>query len=129
MSAIKHEIGFLSELAVAASSNKVETLQQLLSAGVDVNQTDSDGRSALIHAALAGCDAVIDVLIENGAVVDHQDALGYTALHYAAQDYQLAIAKRLLSLGGSVDICDNYGNTPLALANNIGNYDVKTFFA
>src|SRR5262249_12387704 len=52
-----------------AANGDVETVRELLEAGVSVNAADADGRSALAVAAANGRTAVVQLLVERGAKV------------------------------------------------------------
>jgi ankyrin repeat protein len=90
-------------------------LDRLLHGGVDVNLTDDDGRSVLIHAVLAE-DAdlqTIAFLLNHGVDLNLPDREGWTALHFAARDCSVPIVEELLARGAEVDALDAFGNTPL----------------
>jgi ankyrin repeat protein len=82
----------------------------------EVNLTDADGRTPLIHAVLAedAAPAVVKALIERGAKVDVADReQQWTALHFAARDQNEPIMRLLLERGAALDPADAFGNTPL----------------
>jgi ankyrin repeat protein len=83
---------------------------------VDLNGTDDDGRTPLMHAVLAehADPLVVRTLIQHGAQVDTADRdQKWTALHFAARDQKEQIVKTLLDAGATVDPVDVFGNTPL----------------
>jgi ankyrin repeat protein len=88
-------------------------LAERLDAGEAVDATDTDGRTALMHAVLDGQIDAVRFLLSRGASVDARDRNGYTPLHFAAQENELEIARLLLEAGASVDPQDVHGNTPL----------------
>jgi len=129
----------------------------------NIDYTDSDGRTMLFQAILAGSENIVLILLQNGATVNLKDHKGWYPLHYAAQNYRAKIANLLLKKGADIEAKDDYGNTPLwrsvfasqgrgemislllshganpnnandsgvsplALARNIANHDVKQFF-
>jgi hypothetical protein len=55
----------------------------LLDAGLDINTTDTTGRTALHGAALQGYDQVVRFLAERGAKLDIKDKRGFTPLDVA----------------------------------------------
>ena len=71
----------LPELVYWASLGDVEQVEQLLVQGVDPNQTDDEGYSALQAAAENNHLAVVKLLINKGAHVAYQGQ--YTALQLA----------------------------------------------
>jgi ankyrin repeat protein len=61
----------------------VQTVRMLLDAGVNVNATDANGRSALHHAAIVLQAALANELLAHGARRDLRDASGKTPLEIA----------------------------------------------
>lgn len=109
------------------SRNDPAGLRLVIAQAVDVNERDSDGRTALMHAVLNNCLEIARLLLDSGAQVDAQDDLGNTALHYAAQEHNPDMASLLIEVGkASVDMEDNHGNTPLwrAVFNSQGRGDL-----
>jgi ankyrin repeat protein len=78
-----------------------------------VDAVDSDGRTALHHAAITGDAESVGILVSAGALVSAADNGTWTPLHFAAQGYHLSIARALLDSGAAVDAVDEHGNTPL----------------
>ncbi|MCY2924418.1 MAG: ankyrin repeat domain-containing protein [Planctomycetota bacterium] len=93
-----------------------EKVRDLLAQGVPVNQSDSKGRTALMHAVIGKDTEMSELLLKSGADPNVQDATGNTALHYAAQEYAPDIAEMIVHHGGGVDVTDEHGNTPLGRA-------------
>ncbi|MGG4553828.1 ankyrin repeat domain-containing protein [Paenibacillus humicus] len=73
--------------AIAGRSDLADTkiYTMLIDAGDDVNRTDSQGLTALMHAAMYGNNELVTVLLEAGADVNMKDTNGLTALDYANQ--------------------------------------------
>lgn len=71
----------LPELVYWASLGEVAEVEKSLANGVDVNQTDEEGYSALHVAAENGYLDVVKLLVEKGADVQHKTQ--YTALELA----------------------------------------------
>lgn len=87
----------LPELVYAASLGEFEQVEQLLSQGVDVNQTDDEGYSAL--QAAAENDQSLDIvklLISKGANKDYKSQ--FTALELAEMAENQLIITYLNSL-------------------------------
>lgn len=82
----------------------------------DVNQTDDDGRTLLMHAILAEHPApeLVRLLLDKGADPDVADTgQRWTALHFAARDERAELVSILLDAGAAVDPVDAFENTPL----------------
>ncbi|MCJ1385894.1 hypothetical protein MMC17_009018 [Xylographa soralifera] len=57
----------------------------LLLGGADIEAVDNAGRTALLYAAEAGAEGVVELLINRGACVDVEDNEGHTPLWHAAE--------------------------------------------
>ncbi|KAJ1491704.1 hypothetical protein T484DRAFT_1932858 [Baffinella frigidus] len=55
-----------SPLLVAASEGDADATRKLLDAGVDVGEKNSNGKTALHHAASAGSPEVVRMLLDTG---------------------------------------------------------------
>ena len=58
----------------------ISAAKDLIAGGADVNEVDSEGRTALIHTAIKGFTGVAKVLLKAGADPNIKDGKGYTAL-------------------------------------------------
>jgi ankyrin repeat protein len=74
-------------LLFAARVGDLASVQLLLDAGANVNDTAADGVSALVLATLRGHVDVATLLLENGADPNAAGA-GYTALHWASGSWE-----------------------------------------
>lgn len=105
-----------------------ETVVQLLLATVKivVESKDRYGETPLSKAAYLGCQAIVEMLLENNATLECKDAMGQTPLLWAARGGEHAVVKMLLDRGATLDK-DVMGRTPLWWAARGGN--VKHFLA
>lgn len=77
------ELEYERGLWKAASSGDMDKIRSLISAGRDVNQTDSSGYTPLHYAARAGKLEVCQVLLSKGADPNSKTRAGATPLHRA----------------------------------------------
>ncbi|XP_066443608.1 caskin-2 isoform X2 [Eleutherodactylus coqui] len=92
---------------------------------LNINYQDSDGFSALHHAALSGNSELLLLLLETQAAVDIRDGNGMRPLHYAAWQGQPEPVRLLLRAAASVNTASNDGQIPLHLAAQYGHYEVS----
>ncbi|XP_062865779.1 caskin-1 [Trichomycterus rosablanca] len=124
------------ELLQAVKTEDLVTVQRLLqrpkqgkskllgsAKRVNVNFQDTDGLSALHHAALNGNVELIALLLEAQAIVDIKDQKGMRPLHYAAWQGKCEPLKMLLKAGSSVNSQSDEGQIPLHLSSQHGHYD------
>ncbi|XP_078019257.1 caskin-2 isoform X2 [Epinephelus lanceolatus] len=92
---------------------------------LNINYQDSDGFSALHHAALTGTTELLSLLLEAQATVDIKDINGMRPLHYAAWQGKADSVLLLLRAGASVNSASHDGQTPLHLSAQYGHYEVS----
>uniref|UniRef100_UPI003AAFA34C caskin-2-like isoform X2 n=1 Tax=Centroberyx gerrardi TaxID=166262 RepID=UPI003AAFA34C len=92
---------------------------------LNVNYQDTDGFSALHHAALTGTTELLSALLEAQATVDIKDSNGMRPLHYAAWQGKADSVLMLLRSGASVNGVSQDGHIPLHLAAQYGHYEVS----
>ncbi|CAN9505078.1 unnamed protein product [Ophioblennius macclurei] len=131
-------MGKEQDLLQAAKSGDLPSTQKLLSKlktnknkllgstkRLNVNYQDSDGFSALHHAALTGTTELLSALLEAQATVDIKDSNGMRPLHYAAWQGKSESVLTLLRSGASVNGVSQDGHIPLHLAAQYGHYQVS----
>ena len=91
----------------ACSENMPKLAKLLIASGCHVNATDSNGRSALHHAAVKpACSGVCALLIDAKAIVDLSDYSTRTSLMVAVEKANAECVKLLISAKASVrDAC------------------------
>ncbi|XP_035648617.2 caskin-2-like isoform X1 [Oncorhynchus keta] len=92
---------------------------------LNINFQDSDGFSALHHAALTGTTELLSLLLEAQATVDIKDTNGMRPLHYAAWQGKADSVLLLLRAGASVNTRSQDGQIPLHLSAQYGHYQVS----
>lgn len=75
-----------SLLTIAANYDYVEIVKCLLSAGAEINATDSHGETALFRAAALGYTETVKLLLEKGADYTIRNSNGDTALDIASEN-------------------------------------------
>ena len=114
-------------LVYAAHHGHLGMVDYLAAQGVPLDQTNSNGTTAMMRAALSGHGAVVGRLVELGADPTLQDRYGLTALHFAAMGGDTAAAGHLLTLGLGVNSVTKNGWTPLHAAAGMGNEDMISY--
>lgn len=79
----------------ATASGRTGEVRRLLDLGADANQTDREGRSALMIAAGRGDQNLVDLLLAAGADPALTDRQGWSAADHARSAGHEALAFRL----------------------------------
>lgn len=94
--------------------SRISLLQQL-DDGLDVNETDADGTTLLMEAALWGTPEILDILLKAGANVNAQDNDGNVALMHTFNIFNI---KCLLNMGADFTIKNKDGEDAVIKAFN-----------
>jgi len=97
----------------AIRGHNISVLREALLSGYPVNQRDSLGQTPLMHAAQAGFEEGIRLLLENKADINAIDSEGRTALILASIQGQIEIVRLLCAFDANVYHKDNSGRTAL----------------
>ena len=112
--------GWLGPLHLAASRGHDRIVRMLLKRHRSVNEPDSDGLTALMHAVQGGFEDVTRSLLDAGAAVDDADRHGRTPMHWAVLRRRETLLRQLLehgaAAGANLDAYDEAGRTPLHCA-------------
>ncbi len=100
----------------AAAANNMDDVQTFIARRVNVNATDTRGRTALSYAAELGNAQMAKALLDAGASPDQRDKPGDVPLHWAANNGHAEVIKVLLAGHATVDAPDRQGITPLMSA-------------
>lgn len=80
-----------------------EDLMALFDSGIDINQTDFEGRTALMLCVAEGKQTAVEVLLDRGADVNfvymYQDRVPFSSLDAAIQTGRMELAELLQSHG------------------------------
>jgi ankyrin repeat protein len=105
----------------AAVYGDLETIQELLASGVDINALGAIRRPALTLASYNGHMDIVKLLVEKGADIDMVSGNGEdTALIMAVKLKEAEIATYLVESGANVNIEDAEGKTALNYAQETG---------
>ncbi len=111
----------LIDAVKAADPARVEWL---VAEGVDVDQPQGDGATALHWAAHRDLPDVAELLIGAGADVDAADDHGMTSLALACLNASVAMVDLLLEAGADPNVARTSGVTPLMTAARVGDVGV-----
>jgi ankyrin repeat protein len=76
-------VGYRDKNTRGSESDALEALKVSIGAGLDLNQANSKGETALHGAALRGADTIVQFLVDNGADVNAKMKQGFTPLDVA----------------------------------------------
>ena len=107
-------------LVCAVMRGSAALLGLLVDAGASLTARDCKGMDALASASRFGNVEAIYFLISRGMDPDLVDSFGQTPLHHAVQGKHRHALCALLALGVNGGVRDAQGNTPLALAREVG---------
>jgi ankyrin repeat protein len=104
-------------IAEAAARGDREAVRALLKKGIDVNEAQGDGSTALHWAAIKGDAEMAQMLIFAGANVRATTRIGaYTPLYLAAKGGYSDVVAALLAAGADAKALTSNGTTPLMIA-------------
>ncbi len=104
-------------------------IRKALVNGVEVNASDSEGRTLLIEAVIRGCHEIMTFLLSRGADANFRDAKTWTALHFAVQNFDILAVEILVANGAEINAQDEFGNSVIwrAVFNSKGRGDVLIY--
>ncbi|PPD79991.1 hypothetical protein GOBAR_DD23085 [Gossypium barbadense] len=111
-------------LQTLALSLQIHSMDKLLEDGLNIDEVDKDGHTALHKAIIGKREAVISHLLRKGANPHVKDKDGATPLHYAVHVGALQTVKLLLKYDVDVNVADQDGWTPLHVAVQSRNRDI-----
>lgn len=107
-----------------AEAGDTEKMLELLHNGVDVNVTDSQGRTAVMAATQNHQTETVKSLIDQGADVDIRNHNEDNVLLYASAEGLLDIVKLAIEAGADTRLTNKFGGTGLIPAADRGHVDV-----
>ncbi len=111
-------------LIQASSIGDLLTVQNLIKEGANINESDRDGYTPLMHAIWERKIDVAKYLIQSGADIKLKDKGGSDALLYAVNYGQIELVNILLDRGANIETKDASEATPLNCAVSTGHYDL-----
>jgi ankyrin repeat protein len=103
-------------IADLASMGSLAGVREALERGVDINQPDRDGCTALHLAVSEGYRDVAVLLIQHGADMGLRDSNGFSLLHWATFSNDPVLLDLAYVGGIGLDCVDNDSRTPLSWA-------------
>ena len=91
----------------AKDKEKIAQLKKQLATNVNINSADSNGKTAIMHAAENGNLQAIHTLIAAGSGLNMPDKDGNTALSLAAKNGHAEVMRSLLQWGAKIEITDS----------------------
>jgi ankyrin repeat protein len=110
-------------LVTAARASDVTEVRRLIDQGVDVNQAESDGATALHWASHQNDPEVVKLLLNAGAAVAAMNRYGVQPLSLAAENGNAVILELLLEAGADPNASLLEGETALMTAARTGDAD------
>ncbi len=105
-----------NELNIAAEMGDSTKVKNLLKKGVDINERDNFGRTALIYAALNGHNRITNMLLESHADIHAKDHFDQTAFIAAVNRGHVNTAEILLKNGANSSAPNSEGVPPVLIA-------------
>ena len=108
----------------AADHGDFDRVQLLLRQGVEKNEVDRNGGTALFNAAKMGHLSIVECLVEQGVDKDKASNVSRTPLSTASAIGHVQVVRYLLEGGADKDKDDHYGFTPLHYAAVCGHLEI-----
>ena len=105
-----------TEMQRAAARGDILAVEMLLAIGVDTEEKDCNGWTALQYALLHEHEQVAQALLDGGANIENPNQNLATPLHIAVTSELERIVQQLLKRGAKVDARGAHGATPLHIA-------------
>lgn len=115
----------IEEMLQAALNGNLQTIENAIENGFDVESTDEQMHTLLMMAAYNGHSKIVEMLLDKGATVDHRDIMKRTALMYASTGPFNETVSLLLDAGADPNLVDGEEHfTPLMFAAAEGQAEV-----
>ncbi|MBD0852572.1 ankyrin repeat domain-containing protein [Maribacter arenosus] len=119
-----------SDFLISVIDMNFEKAKQIIHDGIDINQCDSNGWTALHFAAQNNDIRIGKLLIDKGASLDLQDKYGNSPLWRATftSNGKGDFISLLLANGADRNLKNLNDISPVELAKTIANYDILRFY-
>lgn len=105
-------------LHIASELGKLTFIKMFLSYGIDIDETDEMGHSALVYAINGNKLEAVKYLLSKNASPTLLNMYGQAPLHFAVENRNVKCVKILRAAGANAMTKDSYGKTPLSLGMN-----------
>lgn len=112
------------QLILSAEKGDIESVVKLLDEGVDINVTDSNGRTAVMAATNNNQVEMVKNLIEKGADINIRDNNLNNVLLYAGAEGISEVVKLAIEAGADTSLTNRFGGTALIPASERGHVEV-----
>ncbi len=113
----------------ASEKGDVKIIDQMITAGFDVNLLDQDGWTALMLAALNSHRVTSVNLIKAGADLSVTDSLGMTALMAASVAGNKRLVEFMVKSGADIEQEDTVGETAEYMAEQAGHVTIARYYS
>lgn len=100
------------------------SLADALAAGADINAVDRRGRTAILHAAMAGNLGSVSALIDAGADIDRQDRTCVNPFLWGCISGDADLVRMMLAAGCDLDRLTRFGGVGIHPAAEKGHLEV-----
>ncbi len=107
---------FSLQLLDAAKNWDLESVENAIKNGADINFQNKDGNTALMYAAKVGHEDIVALLINKGANLNLKNDYRFTSLMFAVLSGHENIVTLLVQAGAYLNLRQIFGETALTLA-------------
>ena len=118
-----------TEWPTIVATAQAEEILAALSRGIDLNATDTVGRTAILIAAKAGRLDVVRVLVDAGADLDSQDQVRLNPLLWGSISGNLDLVKLMVEAGADLDRRTRFDGSVIPPPAEKGHVEVVRYLA
>jgi len=120
---VNHE----TPLIIASANGYEKVLECILDYTPYIEETNADGKTALILASEYNYIRCVNILLMHYADPNHVDSNSYAPLHYACSNGNIQMMECLFRFNANPTLKTNQGRTLLMIASIIGNDDIVKY--